>query len=367
SAAASFATGKPSKNLAAGLPFVFDLGQRLFLDAAPILRNVLGRGIVIRLLQGMEARSAAIFQHLVTDPRLVPTTMSKWATLRKLFPLALRTKIPLRFVRTLLRPAAARKKLAALEEYLRQPITLAPVASAADHLDAFESRVSNDIQRIARTVLPAGFAGIASAVLAKGLMKKIATPDEIQTVLRSLPHNPTTEMDLSLWALAQRVGSDPAIANQVIHTPPEQLARTYREGQLPPLLQQGLSDFLRIYGHRGVAEIDLGLARWSEDPTHILGVLANYLRLKNPELAPDVQFERGAREAEAMIRELNRRARRKGWFYNKLVRFNLKRIRELAGTREFPKFCFILLFAHCRELLWAVGEELAKAGRLEKA
>jgi pyruvate,water dikinase len=116
-----------------------------------------------------------------------------------------------------------------------------------------------------------------------------------------------------------------------------------------------------------VAEIDLGLARWSEDPTHLLGVLANYLQLTNPELAPDVQFARGAQAAQAMVMELTRRARRKGWFYGKLVRFDLQRIRELTGIREVPKYFFILLFARCRALLWPVGEELAQAGRLEKA
>src|SRR3989441_11016815 len=68
-------------------------------------------------------------------------------------------------------------------------------------------------------------------------------------------------------------------------------------------LQQGLKEFLHVYGHRGIAEIDLGLSRWSEDPTHILGVLTNYLQVKNPDLAPDVQFQRGAQEAEARSEE----------------------------------------------------------------
>jgi pyruvate,water dikinase len=174
-------------------------------------------------------------------------------------------------------------------------------------------------------------------------------------------------MDLSLWALAQQIRADRAVAGKISKTPPEQLAQEYCEGQLPPLLQQGLAEFLRTYGHRGVAEIDLGLARWSEDPTHILGVLANYLQLKNLELAPDVQFERGAQAAQAMVMELTQRARRKGWIYGKLVRFDLKRIRELAGIREVPKYFFVLAFARGRELLWPVGEELAQAGRLEKA
>ena len=52
---------------------------------------------------------------------------------------------------------------------------------------------------------------------------------------------------------------------------------------VPPALredlvaQNELDEFLSKYGHRAVAEIDLGMPRWSDDPTHILGVLANYL------------------------------------------------------------------------------------------
>ncbi|MEO7019166.1 MAG: PEP/pyruvate-binding domain-containing protein [Ktedonobacteraceae bacterium] len=367
SVAAIFALGKPPKNPVAGLPFVANIGQRLFLDTTPLLRNTLGREVIIRILQGMEAQSAVIFKQIVTDPRLAASTTSKWPTIRKIFPIALRTKIPLLIVRSLLRPEAARKSIAHLETYLRQPSTLAAGASSTDLLDAFEHRILLGIGRVAHTVLPTALAGMGSAVLATRLLKRIATPDEVQTVLRSLPHNPTTEMDLSLWALAQQIRADSAVVDKVRTTPPEQLAQAYHGGQLPPLLQQGLAEFLRTYGHRAVAEIDLGLARWSEDPTHILGMLANYLQLTNPELAPNVQFERGAQEAEAMVVELTQRARRKGWFYGKLVRFNLQRIRELTGIREYPKYCFILLFAHCRELLWPVGEGLALAGRLEKA
>ena len=172
-------------------------------------------------------------------------------------------------------------------------------------------------------------------------------------------------MDLVLWSLAQQVRADPIAAQAVSETPPEQLALDYRKGTLPPTLQQGLAEFLRTYGHRGIAEIDLGLPRWSEDPTHILGVLANYLQLKNPELAPDVQFRRGAQEAEEMVTTLTRRAARKNRWRGILVGFLLSRVRALAGLREMPKFCLVTLLAGVRELLWPIGEELAQAGRLD--
>jgi pyruvate,water dikinase len=185
--------------------------------------------------------------------------------------------------------------------------------------------------------------------------------------MRALPHNPTTEMDLALWSLASEARADPDSAGALGETPPGRLAEKYRGGSLPPKLQTSLADFLRLYGHRGVAEIDLGLPRWSEDPTYIMGVLANYLRLDDPQAAADVQFARATREAEEMVAELTRRAASKGRLRGALVRFLLGRARELSGLREMPKFCIVLLMARVRELLWPVGEELTEAGRLESA
>jgi pyruvate,water dikinase len=195
----------------------------------------------------------------------------------------------------------------------------------------------------------------------------LATADERRTVLRGLPHNTTTEMDLALWALAQEMREDPILSQLVRETPPKRLARDYRSGTLPPKLYTSLADFLRVYGHRGVAEIDLGLPRWSEDPMYILGVLANYLRLDDPELAPDVQFRRAEREAQEMVAELTHRASRRGRLRGALVGFFLSRTRALLGLREMPKFCLVLMLARARALLWPVGEKLARAGRLENA
>src|SRR5437870_6103307 len=189
----------------------------------------------------------------------------------------------------------------------------------------------------------------------------------MQIVLRALPHNPTTEMDLELWALAQRMQADPQVAQRLRDMPPEQLAQAYHAGTLPPLLQRELEGFLRIYGHRGVAEIDLGLPRWSEDPTYLLGVLVNNLQLNNPDAAPDVQFQRGAQEAEAMVVELTRRARKRSWLRGKLVHFCLRRIRDLSGLRETPKYMIVLLLAGVRHLLLPIGEELMGVERLESA
>jgi pyruvate,water dikinase len=210
--------------------------------------------------------------------------------------------------------------------------------------------------------------GLGAFGLASSILREIATPDELQTVLRSLPHNVTTEMDLALWDLAQAIRADDAASHLLLTTPLAQVAQAYHAHTLPAVLQKGLEDFLQQYGHRGVAEIDTGLPRWSEDPVHILGVLVNYLQLENPDLAPDVQFKRGEREAEAMVRELSQRARQRlGWLRGRQVSYLLRQARELGGLRELPKFYLVLLMAGARRLLWPVGAELVEAGRLDTA
>src|SRR5262249_52537293 len=144
-------------------------------------------------------------------------------------------------------------------------------------------------------------AGLGMQMVARKLLGEHATQEDIQTVLRGLPHNVTVEMDLELWKLSQEIRADATAAHFLLETPLEQLSQAYRVGTMPSTLQQGLASFLQAYGYRAVAEIDMGLPRWSEDPTHILGVLVNYLQLDKPELAPDIQFQRGRREAEAMV------------------------------------------------------------------
>jgi pyruvate,water dikinase len=318
-------------------------------------------------MRNMEARTAPILQHLTADPRLSPVHTPAWRILRAVLPVLIRGRTPLRVVQALVRPEVARARARRVAAEFRTAGEVSQSASAAERLDAAERVLLGGPPGILPGVPPAFGTGLIASALAGKLLGNLATDDERRVVLRALPHNPTTEMDLALWALAREVRADPAAAKAVRETPPERLADEYRGDTLPPKLQAGLADFLRAYGHRAVAEIDLGLPRWSEDPTYILGVLANYLRLDDPELAPDVQFRRAARKAEEMVAELTRRATRKHRLRGALVGFFLRRARALAGLREMPKFCIILLFARARSLLWSVGEELAKTGRLESA
>jgi phosphohistidine swiveling domain-containing protein len=359
--------GHPPRNPYSGAAFFTESAGRIFADITPVLRSRRGRGLFAGAMRHLEARTVPIVRHLVEDPRLAPVPTPIRPVLHAVLSVFVRGRIPLRVVEALARPEKARARAARVVAQFRTAGAVPPDAFTAEHLSTAERLLLSGPPDVLPNVPPVFAAGLAANALAGKLLGSLATEDERRVAMRALPHNPTTEMDLALWELAREARADPDIARMLGETPPERLAEDYRRGSLSPKLQTSLADFLRLYGHRGVAEIDLGLPRWSEDPTYVFGVLANYMRLEDPQAAPDVQFGRATRAAEEMVDELSRRAAREGRLRGALVLFLLGRARELSGLREMPKFCIILLMARARELLWTVGAELAKAGRLQSA
>jgi pyruvate,water dikinase len=354
-------------NPAAGPAALVVAGQRLFFDLTPLVRSEVGRRLLPAVMGKMEARSAAVFAHLAEDPRLAPLHTPRRVVaerLRKALPNIRRA--PLYAAQALISPAAARRRLRKLERRLRTLATAPEGATSQERLDMFERVLLQNTAQVVLSALPIIGVVFGLPALLERLLGDLATEDERQMVLRGLPYNPTTEMDLALWRLARRAGSVPGVAELFRSTSPEKLAAMYHEGTLPPALQQPLGHFLRVYGHRGVAEIDLGLPRWANDPAYILRTIGNYLSIAEPSRGPGAQFQWAAREARAMAAELKRRARKHGRLRGALVGLCLSRIRGLTGLREVPKYHLMLLMWRGRQLLVPVGEELARAGRIEK-
>jgi pyruvate,water dikinase len=270
------------------------------------------------------------------------------------------TGVPPLVIRALLRPDATRDRILREVDAL-VTMDIGPLTTPVERIDAFERLLTVITPRMFPRLVAMVGAGLISYSLAARLLRATATEDELRTMLRGLPFNPTTEMDLALWAIASRTRDDPASRAALADRKPAELSADYRRGALPPPLQSELETFLERYGHRALAEIDLGLPRWSEDPAHLLGAIANYHRLGAGAIAPDAQFARGAREAEAMIATLLSRVHGPRRL---LTRALLRRVRALAGAREQPKFNVVRIFARGRAILAPVGAALAGAGRI---
>jgi rifampicin phosphotransferase len=355
------AIGKPVRDPAAGAALYAESGMRVFIDLTPVVRDPFGRELPGRVMSIMEFRSQAIFAKLLEDPRLRPRGSASRSRLRVLG-VVLRTGAPQNAVRALLRPDATRKRL--LGELDRAIAEIRIPNTSSERLDAYEDLLlrfpPRFFPRIVGMVLP----GVLSYTLAGRLLGPRARAGELQTVLRGLPHNPTTEMDLALWEIARAARDDESSREALTSRSPAELSAQYRARTLPPGMQRDMERFLGRYGHRAIAEIDLGVKRWSEDPAHLLGAIANYLRLGRDAVAPDVQFARGAREAETMIETLVSRVHGP---QRAVLRFLLGRVRKLSGLREQPKFQIMRIFALGHALVAPVGAELAGRGLLETA
>lgn len=357
--------GRPTPDRRAGPPVYADPGQRLFVDLTGVLRSRVGRSLMPRVLDVMEARSAVVLRGLFGEPDLIVTRRSPLPFIKRVSRIALVHGVPLQVAQALASPAATHRRLARLRASQGRRLAAPPLRDPHARLEWVEQLLAEDAAPLLPRAMPPAATGLAMLGLASRLLGADATGTELATVLRGLPHNVTTQMNLALWRLAQDVRSEPTAAALVLDSSASGLAQLFSVADLPTVLQEGLERFLATYGHRSVAEIDLGVPRWADDPTYVLGVLANYLRLDDPQLAPDAVFARSEREAETMIAVLTARARRRSAARAGVVGFALRRTRELAGIRELPKDWLVRALAAARGEVAAVGAGLAASGRLD--
>jgi pyruvate,water dikinase len=342
-----------------------EAAQRMYMDVTTPVRSSMGRRILPRVFDVMEARSAMVLRQVFDDPRFSVTRRSPLGLVRHVLPAAVRARVPESVLRGLFRPKAALRRLDRFTRQFAEDLELEAGAGPTERLDHAERLLGGRLFAIVPAILPLPALGFAMLWLAGKLVGGPDRGEDLQKVLRGLPRNVTTEMDLDLWRLASAMKDDRESRAALETLEPSVLAAEFDAGRLPPVLHAGLARFLERYGHRAVAEIDVGLPRWSDDPTHILGVLANYLRLADPAMAPEVQFSRANAEAEAEVERLVAEARSRGRARALLVGAALRRTRLFAGLRELPKYQLVLGLAEVRKQLAHVGAVLAADGKLE--
>jgi rifampicin phosphotransferase len=345
-----------------GHPGLVDVAGRMYLDLTAFVRYGAVRDKLPAAMEIYGPRVAGAVRRVLQDPRFAPVPGRPYR-LRTVLPATARLApgMVAGLVGALVRPARARERaFRAAAELQRGSRAPDGPATAAERLrSAMEAqRVFVDVGM--REMLPPLYAAMFARAAAVSLLGGVATESEVDETLRGMPHNVTTEMDLALWRLASAAAAHRAL---LLHTAPAELAARYSAGELPEI---GLDDFLRRYGHRGAAEVDVGVPRWREDPAPVFAAIAGYLRVTDPDQAPDRRFTRAAQEATDKIGELVRRAGRTTPVRARCAGFLLRRSRALAGLRELPKYAWLYSLAEMRRQLLAAGTELSDRGLLEK-
>ena len=355
---------------------VVPAGERLWIRINDVLRNPLGARAYRIFLGFGEPSVRQILQGLVDDPRLgAGKGHVRFSTLGGLLGFV----IPI-FGRAAVNMHDPQKAVRNLQNYIESQFVHPTItgedkfARLAQRLQFMEAQVSTTLSRLLPRFVPLMGPAIASLNL---LTRLTGDEKESQTdhgfsataleVMRGLPNNVTTEMDLILWKTANAIRQDPESFSAFLNSDARELAARYLRGTLPAAAQTLVSDFMQRYGMRGLAEIDMGQPRWREEPTAIMQTLQSYLQIPD-EMAPDVLFEKGAKAAQLAIEKLAAQARQGtgGPVKERIVRGAAMRTRILMGLRESPKFFIVRLMGIIREELLASGREFAGEGILER-
>ncbi len=372
-----------------GIPFtlerqtaLFTAGERLWGNLSTPMRNTIGRRLVrAALVWGEPSIRQAVLQ-IWDVPRLQPgrKTISSRAALqllRFLGPLAFNALL------NLASPGSRRRQTVDLSEKALivmgrrvAGIQGSPREQLGKLADLFVGTSEDFFPPLMIVFIAAVASGMASfnflSILAKEIPPSLspgvgeAWGDLVLEIMRALPNNPTTEMDLQLWNAAQTIRHDPQGLQSFRDHSSAELARLYQHSQLPPIVQQTVGYFLSVYGSRGFGEIDAGRPRWQEDPTHVFDAINSYLKIQNPDQAPDAVFARSAQQAALAIERVASTIRKTphGWIKSRLVRLLASRARQLMSLREVPKFFLVRLMGILRRKLLDLGKEFAGAGEI---
>ena len=356
-------------------------GERLWIRIDRIVHHRLGGRILPKVLPVLEPSFGTILAGLAQQSGWSPGRgRPGWATVRGVARLA--AKVAPQIPGSVLAPVRRRRGMdarmaALLADAQRRQVEAGaeddPWVRLAARTRAMRVTLEGLFPVVVRAFIPVIGPGMAMMMRVKATARDAGDQAEVlaMEVLRGLPGNVTTEMDLALWRTAAAIQADPASLRAFRELEAAELAARYAAGQLPTQAQGAVAAFLAEYGMRGVGEIDLGVPRWRENPIDVMRSLQSYTQIRDPDQAPDAVFARGTARAARATDELSALVISSGGASARgkaaRVRFMIGRMRTLLGARETPKFTMIRALGLVREGLLASGGDLVRAGVLERA
>ncbi len=354
---------------------VLSAAERLWINMTPIVRTKLGKKIYPKAIKAIDPGVAQALEDISDDPRLSPVKHAP--SLGNIWRIA-RFVIPFfwRVISLLRKPERGRLEVIKLfDEKIAE--SGGGFSGSSDIWSNYEQHLEllHGAENIfTDAVIPRGVPPVVAGMVTffgilERFSKKVGQPQLFLEIARGLPNNVTTEMDLFLWKTAQTLRADSNSARAFEHISAYDLASQYLAQRLPPTAQVAVAAFMDRYGMRGIGEIDIGRPRWGEQPEHIMRTLQSYLKINDPDKAPDVVFSRGADAAmqsaarlETAVGQMNG-----GKLKARLIRGAVSRYRALAGMREAPKFFAIRMMGIIRQGLLESNQAFVKAGLLEKS
>ena len=194
------------------------------------------------------------------------------------------------------------------------------------------------------------------------MQKWLGERNAADVLTQSVPHNVTSEMGLSLLAVADVIRPHPDVVAFLQQAEDENFLDNLHKLAGGREAEDAIRTWLDKYGMRGVGEIDITRPRWSERPTMLLPILLGHIENFEPG-AGEQRFEHGRRVAWKKEQELLDRLRtlpdgeRKADETKRMI----DRVRTFAGYREYPKYSMVSRYFIYKQALMEEAERLVRA------
>jgi phosphohistidine swiveling domain-containing protein len=342
--------------------------SRIFIDATPILRVRRARNVFLGVLTHAYAELGCAVRALTERPEFAEGR----GNLLALLPAALDIVGPIfRRVPVVLLagdPAVRARRFDAVVEEI--PAAAAQRIRSRDNLSERLHQCAVEMNSAFGSIRPF-LAVLVSGLVAHRLLARATRGEwardvrgEVDNLLRGLPGNVTTEMDLAVGDLSDLMRTHPNLAAGLDSKPWPETRRALLERDGGKEFISALDRFLERYGDRTAGEVDISRPRWRDDPSLLLRVIAG--GLSGEPGAHRRQFQTQVEVANAAVTRLFAAARRgptgmvRGWWIARLCRV----ARSGLGLREHPKFAIVRLMGVVRPEIIAAGEQLAARRQL---
>ena len=203
----------------------------------------------------------------------------------------------------------------------------------------------------------------ASSWINKNMQKWLDEKNAADALAQSVPDNVTSEMGLELLDVADVVRRYPAVIAYFEHASDETFFTELAKLEGGKAVSDSIQAYLKKYGMRCSAEIDITRPRWNEKPTILIPMILSNIKAFGPG-AHHVKFEQGledARQKEASI--LERLDQLPGGKSKaKKTKKMISVLRNFAGYREYSKYLLVWYLWIIKQALLKEADKLVQKG-----
>ncbi|MCC2685154.1 MAG: pyruvate phosphate dikinase PEP/pyruvate-binding protein [Paenibacillaceae bacterium] len=206
-------------------------------------------------------------------------------------------------------------------------------------------------------------AAYATTWLNKHIRKWLGDKNAADTLVQSAPNNITSEMGLELLDVADVVRKYPEVMDYFQHPGHETFFDDLAKLGGGLEVSRSIREYLKKYGMRCSAEIDISRTRWNEKPTILVPMILGNVKANEPN-ARMAKFEQGLLEAKQRERDILERLERLpgGKRKARKAKKAISVLRHYAGYREFNKYSLVWYEWIVKQALMQEAELSVKQG-----